>query len=118
MTLPANEQFIEAIAERVRSVFASEPAAAVDALAATLRVEPNAIRELVENRDGIIDVAFLIDVVAALVREFAVDPQWLLTGKYDPSTHRRALLLGEDRGLDGERAIRQYVREQYYKLVS
>ena len=57
-------------------------------------------------------------MVAALVRELAVDPQWLLTGRYDPSIHRRALAIAEDRSENGERAIQQFVRDQYRKLVT
>jgi hypothetical protein len=111
-----NDPFIQAIAGRVRSVLADEPQQSIDLLVATLRASPDAVRSLVEG-SSTIDVALLIDVVAALVRGFAIDPQWLLTGQYDPTVHRRALLLAEDRGIDGERAIRQFVREQYYKLV-
>ena len=29
-----------------------------------------------------------VDVIAAVVREYGVDPSWLLTGEYDSSTHR------------------------------
>jgi hypothetical protein len=71
---------------------------------------------LVEERDEVIDAVSLIEVVAALVREFGVDPQWLLTGRYDPSVHHRALVLAEDRSEDGARAIQHLVREQFNKL--
>jgi hypothetical protein len=29
-----------------------------------------------------------IDVIAAVVREYGVDPTWLLTGEYDTASHR------------------------------
>jgi hypothetical protein len=32
-----------------------------------------------------------IDVIAALVRTYGLDPSWVLTGEYDPATHRTAL---------------------------
>ena len=114
--LPVKDPSIQAIADRVRSVIADEPRQSIDLLVATLRADPDEVRSLLEG-SATVDVALLIDLVAALVHEFAVDPQWLLTGHYNPTVHRRALLLAEDRGIDGERAIRQLVREQYYKLV-
>ena len=38
-----------------------------------------------------------VEVIAALVRAYGVDPAWLLTGEYDPEIHRAALesLTGE-----------------------
>ena len=32
-----------------------------------------------------------LDVIAALVRVYGLDPSWVLTGEYDPETHRRVL---------------------------
>ena len=32
-----------------------------------------------------------IEVLEALVREYRVDPSWLVTGKYNPDAHRRAV---------------------------
>lgn len=32
-----------------------------------------------------------VDVIAALVRIYGLDPSWVLTGHYDASTHRMAL---------------------------
>ena len=29
-----------------------------------------------------------VDVIAAVVREYGVDPTWLLTGEYDAGSHR------------------------------
>jgi hypothetical protein len=57
-----------------------------------LRVSPEALQRLLNDRERAIDTGILIDVVAALVREFAVDPQWLLTGQYDSATHCASLL--------------------------
>jgi hypothetical protein len=55
----------------------------------------------------------LVDVISALVYEAGIDPMWLLTGSYDPKVHRRLLLLGEDRTVDGAAAVRAFVEEQY-----
>ena len=65
---------------------------------------------------GFIDTPFLIEVVAALVHEVGIDPQWLLTGEYDPAVHRQALFLGEDRDEAGAYAVRKFVEEQYRQL--
>src|SRR3954469_6938044 len=32
-----------------------------------------------------------IAVIAAVIQEYGVDPTWLLTGVYDPTTHRKVL---------------------------
>lgn len=58
----------------------------------------------------------LIDVVTAFVNEFAVDPEWLLTGDYNATTHREALMIGEDRTPAGAHMLRQFVRDRYEKL--
>jgi hypothetical protein len=115
--MAVNDPFIVAIAERVRTLVASEPARALEVLAASLPTKRDALQQLVEARGSHIDPALLIDVVATFVREFGIDPQWLLTGQYDPGMHRRALVLGEDRSEDGARAIDQFVHEQYFKLL-
>ena len=42
-----------------------------------------AIDELVPNAGK--------DVLEAMVREYGIDPTWLLTGEYSAATHRRAV---------------------------
>ena len=32
-----------------------------------------------------------VEVLAAVIREFGIDPTWLLTGEYDSATHRSAM---------------------------
>ncbi|MFL5612411.1 MAG: hypothetical protein ACJ796_01970 [Gemmatimonadaceae bacterium] len=113
MPLPHNDPIIEAIAERVRAVLARQPGHTPDDVASMLHLEPDALRRLVEQREDTLDTAFLIETVAAVVREFAVDPQWLLTGEYDGNAHRHALALGQDRSNEGHRALRDFVRQQY-----
>ncbi|HEY2379217.1 MAG TPA: hypothetical protein VGH98_24765 [Gemmatimonadaceae bacterium] len=58
----------------------------------------------------------MLDVVAAVVQEYAVDPMWLLTGQYDGAAHRNALLLGEDRGKPGRQILRDMVQAQFDQL--
>jgi hypothetical protein len=108
---PTNDPDIGAIAARIRAIVSSEPQRALDLLAAALHASPDTFRQVVENRDGAIDGTLLIDVVAALIRELAVDPHWLLFGSYDLSTHRNALTLAQDRSEDGAEALRNFVRD-------
>ena len=115
--MPKNEPFIADIADRIRTVIAQNPTQSLDVLAAALHAEPGAFRALVNNDDALVDMAVLVDVISALVREFGVDPQWLLTGQYDGAVHRRALVIAEDRSHIGERALRDFVHEQYRRTA-
>ena len=115
MPLPVNDPFIGAIRDRLCTIVEGQAHLSLE-LAKILDVETDPLRVLLEELQEPIDVALLIDVVAAVVREFAVDPQWLLTGHYDSTAHRRALALGEDRSDDGRRALSALVREQYQRL--
>jgi hypothetical protein len=116
LPLPPNDPAVEAIAERLRAVMARQPTSLLNELADVLGLDRAHLRRLIEEPHHTIDVAFLIDTVAAVVHTFAVDPQWLLTGHYDGSVHRQALLLGEDRSPKGVHALREYVVEQYRRL--
>lgn len=111
-----NDPVVEAIAKRARSVVARQPGSCLDAVAETLRVPRESLTRLLDPRERVIDTSLLIDVVAALVREFAIDPKWLLTGEYDGAVHRHALMLGEDRSSRGIRAIRELVYDEYRRL--
>src|SRR5262245_14309709 len=112
----ANDSFVAAIAARIRSVTARQQGHAFDALAVVLSVDGPAFCALIDEHERAIDVAFLIDVVSALVREFAVDPHWLLSGQYDSRAHRQALLLGADRSTAGADALRKFIRQRYDRL--
>ena len=115
MPLPANDPHIEAIAQRVRAVV-RQPGHDLEVIARSLDVPVPEFRRLIEERDRAIDTATLIDVLGALVRVFALDPKWLLTGKYDAGVHRRALELTEANPQVAERTVRAWVREQYQRL--
>ena len=113
---PVKEPFIQAIVERIRDVVSRQSLDALDAFAATLVVAPEEFRALINHREHQIDALFVVDVVSAFVHEFAVDPEWLLTGHYNAATHREALILGEDRTAAGAYVLRQFVRQRYEKL--
>ena len=64
--------------------------------------QENGDLELVAERLGVDEVALrisidelaphpTIDVIAAVIRAYAVDPSWLLCGDYDPALHRHSL---------------------------
>jgi hypothetical protein len=111
-----NDPFVEAIAKRARSVIARHPASCLSAIAETLSLPPDTLQRFVDGRDRVIDTSLLIDVIAALVQECAIDPKWLLTGDCDGAMHRRALVLGEDRSRAGTRALREFVYGEYRRL--
>lgn len=114
--LSPNDPAIEAIANRIRAIVARQSGYPLDVVAELLGVSAQEFRQLVLQREQAIDTAFLIDVIAAFVREFAVDPQWLLTGRYDPAMHRQGLLLGENRTPSGAQQLREFIRVHYQRL--
>lgn len=110
-----NDPFVEAIAKRCRTVIARQPGSP-HAIAATLSLPIDALQGFLNPEERRIDTVFLIDLVAGLVRECGIDPKWLLTGEYDGEMHRKALLLGEDRGGHGARSIRELVLQEFGEL--
>jgi len=116
LPLPVKEPFIETIVERVRALVSRQTSDSLDAFATTLSISPMEFRTLINDRAREIDALFVIDLLAALVHEFAVDPRWLLTGQYNGATHREALVIGEDRTPAGVIAIRKFVREEFERL--
>jgi hypothetical protein len=86
-----------AIASRIRGLCAGQDAA--DPLLAANRLGINerllrvSIDELAPEPS--------VEVIAAIVHAFGVDPTWLLTGDYDPALHRNIL--------DGEVGVGQVV---------
>lgn len=108
-----NDSIISDVVERLRSVVGRDLGQSFDALARVLELDPSRFRRLVENPEASADSGFAIDVIAAFVYEFATDPEWLVTGKYDSSIHRQALVLREDRSRIGRLALRDFVQQRY-----
>jgi len=71
----------EGVAERIRSLIANEP----DPFRAAelLRVAPGELKSAI---DPVLPFQSLA-VLEAIVREYGVDPTWLITGDYDIRTH-------------------------------
>ena len=105
-----------AIAERVRGVIERQAARDLEAIARSLALPEQDFRRLIEDRERMIDVGFLIDLLAAMVRVFGLDPQWLLVGTYHAGSHRLALELVETSGHTGEHTLREFLHEQYRRL--
>lgn len=53
-----------------------------------------------------------VEVLTAVIREFGVDPTWLVTGAYDAGTHRAALETG-----DVDRAVRDLMGTRAARLA-
>ena len=105
--------FIDAVAERIRAVICRDPHHTLDAAATKLCVPAEDLRALIDEKGSHATIDFTLDVVTALVHEYAIDPKWLLTGQYDGAMHRQALLFGEDRTRAGRQNIRHFVQAQY-----
>lgn len=53
-----------------------------------------------------------VEVLAAVIRVYGIDPSWLLTGQYDPSTHR-SVMEGDS---DATTAVRQFFYERKLRI--
>jgi hypothetical protein len=76
-----------AIAGRIRGLIRVPPDGDLAAVATRLGVSERSLRMSV---DGGVPLPTL-DVVAAVVRVYGLDPSWVLTGQYNAATHRVAL---------------------------
>jgi hypothetical protein len=72
-----------AIAARIRRLVGGVDPSISDA-ARRLRVDEVSLRMSVDE----LAPYPTVDVIAAVVREYGVDPTWLLTGEYDTTSHR------------------------------
>ena len=86
-----------AIASRIRALCAGQDAADPLLAASRLGVDEGLLRLSIDELAPVPSV----EVIAAIVQAFGVDPTWLLTGDYDPALHRNIL--------DGEVGIGQVV---------
>ena len=110
------DPFLKAIVDRIRDVVSRHSGHELDLLAEMLGVAPSAFRALIERDDQTLNTTLIIDVVTAFVRQFAIDPRWVLTGQYNPTTHRQALILGDYRSASGAIALRELIGDHYVRL--
>jgi hypothetical protein len=76
-----------AIAERLRGLLGTQNRNDIEQIAARLGVEELSLRMSIDETSP----HPTVEVLAAVIREHGVDPNWLLTGTYDASTHRAAI---------------------------
>lgn len=74
-----------ALASRIRGLLTGQ--GSVAELAARLRVDEVALRMSIDE----LSPYPTMTVIAAVIREYGVDPAWLLTGEYNAASHRAAL---------------------------
>lgn len=89
------------IAARIRGLIAGQEAGVIEATARRLGVGELALRMSIDELAPV--PAF--EVITAIVREYGVDPTWLVTGEYDAQTHRIALDTEPARHLSVVRAV-------------
>jgi hypothetical protein len=75
------------IAERLRGLFSGQLSGDLEETAARLGVEELSLRMSIDE----LSPHPTIEVLAAVIRVYGIDPSWLLTGKYDAGTHRSAM---------------------------
>jgi hypothetical protein len=75
------------VATRLRGLLAGQDGGVVSGTARRLGVDEVSLRLSLDE----IDPRPTLDVLLAIVREYGVDPTWLVSGEYDPAMHRKAL---------------------------
>ncbi|HMA23448.1 MAG TPA: hypothetical protein VKP00_05630, partial [Gemmatimonadaceae bacterium] len=75
------------VAARVRTLVDHQDDGDPAGIARRLRVDELELRITIDSESP----HPTINVLLAVIRDYAVDPTWLLTGDYDSATHRRAL---------------------------
>lgn len=76
-----------AIAARLRGILAGQDFGVIEVTARRLGVSEVSLRLSIDD----VDPYPTIDIIVAVVRHYAIDPTWLLTGEYDATTHRAAI---------------------------
>jgi hypothetical protein len=84
-----------AVAARLRALIGAQNDGLLERAARRLQVSEVGLRISLDE----LEPHPSIEVLEAVVRDYGVDPTWLLTGEYDPASHR--LALDEDAGADG-----------------
>ena len=75
------------IAVRVRALIGGQNADDVERAAERLSVSERTLRISVDE----LAPRPTLEILAAIIREYGVDPSWLLFGVYDSATHRAAM---------------------------
>jgi len=75
------------VSERIKGFIGMSDQAQLPAAAAKLGVEERHLRDAIRLQSRF----STLKVIGAMVRVFGLDPSWVLTGRYDPATHRVAM---------------------------
>jgi len=76
------------IAARIRGLLTGQDGGDMSVIARRLKVDATSLHMSIDE-----DAPYpTLDVIAAVIREYGVDPCWILTGYYDSLTHRKALI--------------------------
>jgi hypothetical protein len=104
-TQKSSEADSQRIAARVRGLIGGQDGGNLAVVATRLGVSELSLRLTIDESSPQPTLAVLL----AIIREYAVDPTWLLTGQYDAATHRQAM--ATDRAAAAE-ALRQVAARQ------
>lgn len=96
------------IAERLRKLLPDEDLSSV---AQRLGVEELSLRMSIDE----LSPFPTLDVLAAVVMHYGIDPSYLLTGEYDAATHRK--LADADRSVIAE-TLEQFTRRDSTRVIS
>lgn len=94
------------IADRLRGLVGGQDNGDLGETAARLGLEELSLRMSIDE----ISPHPTVEVLAAVIRVYGVDPTWLLTGVYDASTHRNSM--------DATESIAAMLREFIHKRSS
>jgi hypothetical protein len=75
------------IAARLRALLVGQDSGELGDTAARLGVEELSLRMSIDE----LSPHPTVDVMTAVIHHYGVDPTWLLTGNYNPATHRAAI---------------------------
>jgi hypothetical protein len=103
-----NEPQIAAIAGRLRDFLVRQPGFRASSFALDAGLAEPDVRGVVIPERGLVDANALVDVIAAVIRHYGVDANWILTGDYDPATHRSL----DAEGRLGSTEVRQLIAER------
>jgi hypothetical protein len=88
-------------AERLRSLFGKHDDSSFETTAERLGVSELSLRMSVDEESP----HPTVEVMAAAIEYYGVDPAWLVTGRYDPASHRSSLKTGEHSAADSLREV-------------
>jgi hypothetical protein len=105
MNLSGNEPRIAAIARRLSDFLFRQPDFRASSFAERIGLTEGELRAVLAPERALIDAGALIDLITEVIRHYGVDANWLLTGEYDPATHRELDEQGKLSGFEVRRLL-------------